>query len=92
MSAEDYWDGRDPWDDNDDDGYYSSGPARRVHTCKRCGKPDLLWHKTQTGWRLFTLNGVLHSCPLPSGTVTVAHKADLPTILSTTTQAFQSKE
>lgn len=53
----DWWDGHDSEDEDQ--------PEEDV-TCNRCGKADLFWEKTLSGWRLYEARphgGIaLHRC------------------------------
>jgi len=46
--------------------YYSDRiyKSRNQHTkcCNSCGRSDLHWGHTQSGWRLFTPAGLMHDC------------------------------
>lgn len=34
-----------------------------IPSCRYCGKSPLAWQQTERGWRLFTMDGQLHTCP-----------------------------
>lgn len=41
---------------------YGSAARKSRPTCEFCGEPDLEWHETRDGWRLFDLDGSRHIC------------------------------
>jgi len=47
----------------EDDGTFwgPSGPS--IPRCKYCGKPDLFWERTSSGWRLHEKDKRIHFCP-----------------------------
>jgi hypothetical protein len=47
--------------DDEDGGDYTP----RSKTCRQCGTGYLYWGSAEKGWRLFDVNGKLHSCSKP---------------------------
>ena len=43
--------------------YYPSAPKTKP-TCKRCGKPNLIWGETGKGWRLYEGYDKPHVCQI----------------------------
>lgn len=50
------------FDDHNFEREDDDGPPISWKTCRNCGTPNLIWGATDTGFRLFTLEGKLHSC------------------------------
>ena len=38
---------------------------KKMVACKRCGEAGLHWEQDVKGWRLFSPEGVVHSCKKP---------------------------
>ena len=70
MAAEDYFERGVEGDDLDfiieefhpNPAWQAGHRPKGIVTCRRCNTPGLHWKEFNTGWRLFTRYGTLHSC------------------------------